>query len=286
MPPRLIGPGGERTKSVAGQKRWWLGGGLLVALGVGWLLSELMNGQSTPSPSRIEVDRQVSALLSRREQEPLSSADERRLIERLLALGRLPETIVLVEEQLAAQPKAWRWRLLLSQLQLRNGNPKAAETQLLILMRLQPNELEVLQTLALLRLQQGRHLEAVKSVQSALSASPTPERMPIGLLLADLQRQSGSPSAALSTYQQLSKEAPQDARPLLAEAVLRQEQGERKRALALLETARQRQMATKTDTQALDALAARWGLVTNRARSLGEGTTATEPNLGSATPTP
>ena len=101
---RLRGSSGDQQQAVAGRKRWWLGGGLVVALGVGWLLSELMHGQSSASPSRIEVDRQVSDLLNRREQGPLSAVDERRLLERLLALGRLPESIVLVEDQLAAQP--------------------------------------------------------------------------------------------------------------------------------------------------------------------------------------
>lgn len=235
-----------------------------MALGVGWLLSELMHGQNNPSPSRIEVDRQVRELLTRRAKQPLSAVDERRLLERLLALGRLPESIVLVQEQVKAQPKAWQWRLLLSQLELRNGNPAGADSQLQLLTRLQPTNVEVLQAQALLRMEQGRPQDAINSLQMALTASPPSHRVAIGLLLADLQRQSGAGAAALSTYQQLSKEAPQDARPLMAQALLMQEQGKQDQARLLLETARQRQLASSADTKALDALAARWGLVSNQ----------------------
>ena len=267
MDLRLRGSSGDQQQAVAGRKRWWLGGGLVVALGVGWLLSELMHGQSSASPSRIEVDRQVSDLLNRREQGPLSAVDERRLLERLLALGRLPESIVLVEDQLAAQPKAWRWRLLLSQLELRNGNSRGAEVHLQQLSRLHPTNPDVLQALALLRLQQGRPQLAINTVQTALKTTEPSKRVPLGLLLADLQRQSGSGAAAVTTYQQLIKDAPDDARPLMAKALLMQEQGQRDQALALLESARQKQVAVNADTQAIDALAARWGLVTNRAKT-------------------
>ena len=264
---RLRWSSGDQQQAVAGRKRWWLGGGLVVALGVGWLLSELMHGQSSASPSRVEVDRQVSALLTRREQGPLSAVDERRLLERLLALGRLPESIVLVEDQLTAQPKAWRWRLLLSQLELRNGNSRAAEVHLQQLSRLHPTHPDVLQALALLRLQQGRPQVAINMVETALKTTDPSQRVPLGLLLADLQRQSGSGAAALTTYQQLIKDAPGDARPFMAQALLMQEQGKRDQALALLESARQNQVAINADTQAIDALAARWGLVSNRAET-------------------
>ena len=271
---RLRRSSGDQQQAVAGRKRWWLGGGLVVALGVGWLLSELMHGQSSASPSRVEVDRQVSALLTRREQGPLNAVDERRLLERLLALGRLPESIVLVEDQLAAQPKAWRWRLLLSQLELRNGNSRGAEVHLQQLSRLHPTNPDVLQALALLRLQQGRPQVAISVVKTALKTTDPSQRVPLGLLLADLQRQSGSGAAALTTYQLLIKDAPGDARPFMAQALLMQEQGNRDQALALLESARQKQVAINSDTQAIDALAARWGLVSNRAKTSPAGETS------------
>ncbi|MGC6481943.1 MAG: tetratricopeptide repeat protein [Synechococcus sp.] len=235
---------------------------MVVALGVGWLLNELIHGQSSASPSRVEVDRQVSALLNQREQGPLSAVDERRLLERLLALGRLQESIVLVEDQLAAQPKAWRWRLLLSQLELRNGNSARAEAQLQHLAQLQPANPDVLEALALLRIQQGRSQEAISTVQTALSNTKAPsKRVPLGLLLADLQRQSGSADAALSTYEQLINDAPDDVRPSMAKALLLQEQGQLDQALALLASARTKQVAINADTEVLDALATRWGLI-------------------------
>ena len=271
--------------AMAGRKRWWLGVGMVAALGVGWLLSELVQGQTSASPTRIEVDRQVRELLDRRETRPLSPEDERRLLERLLALGRLPESIVLVEEQVEAQPKNWRWRLLLSQLELRQGNTKRAEIQLQKLIQLQPTNVEVLQAQALLRLQQGRPQQAIATVQKALTNENLTNRVTIGLLLADLQRQSGAGNAALSTYKKLSKDNPKDSRPFMAQALLMQEQGKREEALQLLATARKRQLAANAETQAIDALAARWGVITNQTSSP-SGTRATEPLKESELPTP
>ena len=250
---------------MAGHNRWWLGGGLVVALGLGWLLSAVIHDhQATASPSRLEVDRQVKELLEKRTKQPLSPADERRLMERLLALGRLPESIVLVEEQVKANPKLWRWRLLLAQLHLRNENSSAAEAQIQSLKRLHPHQVDVLQTLAQLRLEQGRPKDAIAEVQTALNAAPADQRVMVGLLLADLQRQSGQPAAALSTYTQLNTQAPLDARPVMAQALLLQEQGKQQEAKQLLTIARQQQISANQDPQAIDALAARWGLSTSR----------------------
>ncbi|MEB3158647.1 MAG: tetratricopeptide repeat protein [Synechococcus sp.] len=249
---------------MAGRKRWWIGAGLAIALAVGWLLSELMHGRSSTSPGRVEVDRQVSALLKKRQHQTLSPKEERRLLERLLALGRVPESIVLVEDQLKAQPKSWRWRLLLSQLEFSNGNTAAAEAHLEQLSVLHPSDPDILQALARLRLQQGRNHEAIATVRAALTTSPSTQRLEVSLLLADLQRQSGATEAAFSTYRQLSKAFPQDPRPLMAQALLQQEQGQQNQALALLESARTKLVANGADTQALDALAARWSLRSNR----------------------
>jgi tetratricopeptide (TPR) repeat protein len=276
---------------VAGQNRWWLGGGLVVALGLGWLLSAVIHDhQATASPSRLEVDRQVKELLEKRTKQPLSPADERRLMERLLALGRLPESIVLVEEQVKANPKLWRWRLLLAQLHLRNENSSAAEAQIQSLKRLHPHQVDVLQTLAQLRLEQGRTKDAIAEVQTSLNAAPADQRVMVGLLLADLQRQSGQPAAALSTYTQLNTQAPLDARPVMAKALLLKEQGQQQEAKQLLTIARQRQISANQDPQAIDALAARWGLSTSRTAKTETKPPVTAPSqeteLSSERPTP
>ena len=258
-----------------------------MALGLGWLLSALMHDhQATASPSRLEVNRQVKELLQKRTQQPLSPADQRRLIERLLVLGRLPESVVLVEEQVKAHPKLWRWRLLLSQLHLRNGNSTAAAAQMQLLMRLHPHQVDVLQTLAQLRLAQGLNHEAIAHIQSALDSAPENQRIAIGLLLADLQRQSGQTAAALGTYRQLSAQIPTDARPVIAQALLLQEQGKKQDAKELLSVARQRYVTAKLSPQTIDDLAARWGLSTSRNSEAKAEPTTTEPDPSSARPTP
>ena len=65
------------------------------------------------------------------------------------------------------------------------------------------------------------------------------QRLEIGLLLADLLRQSGSDQTAMRLYGQLATENKTDARPLLALALVRQEQGNSEAVQTLLKQARE-----------------------------------------------
>ena len=69
------------------------------------------------------------------------------------------------------------------------------------------------------------------------------QRLEIGLLLADLLRQSGSDQTAMKLYGQLTIEKKTDAKPLLTLALLRQEQRNSEAVQTLLKQAQERRDA-------------------------------------------
>lgn len=238
-------------------------GSLAMAAGSGWLLLQMVQPPSLQSATRAQLDQQVQDQLRRRE--TLPPEEERRLLERLIALGRYRDSVDLVQSQLELQPKAWRWRLLLSQLLRRSGDRRGADRELALLQRLHPDRVEILEATAWNDLNHGRGQVAIERMQRLFETRPKPQRLTLGLLLADLYRQTGQVEEATATYRQLAQENPSDPRPLLALALVKQEQGQSASALALLAQAQQRQSPEEAMRRPLKGLAARWALETARA---------------------
>ena len=100
----------------------------------------------------------------------------------------------------------------------------------------------------------------------------------IGLLLADLMQRQGDLPAAAQLDQQLSEQFPRDARPWLALALVRQQQGDGQASQRALVQARSR--LGGQGAQRLDQVAVSWGLANLRepsgapARSSGAGAAA------------
>jgi predicted Zn-dependent protease len=134
-------------------------------------------------------------------------------------------------------------------------------------MRLHPNDPQVLQLLVLLDQHQGRQSEATAALTARFKGLEPGQRMEIGLLLADLLRQGGSPQTAKTLYHQLAEEEPTNPRPLLALALLLQEQGHGQETQALLKQARQRRDANGLTDPSIDRLAGQLGLSTARNNS-------------------
>lgn len=238
--------------------------GLGILAGGGWLLAQMLQAPPLQSATRIQMDQQVQQLLSRYRNGGLNAAEERQLLERLIALGRYRDSITLVRSQLEKQPRDWRWRLLLSQLLERAGDRQSADTELNVLLRLHPSQREILEAKALRDLNQGKGQEAIHSVKSRFEGQPKGQRLELGLLLADLQRQTGQVTDAATTYQNLAKESSNDPRPLLALALIKQEQGHSAQAQELLTMASRRQSPEEAAQSPLAGLAARWALSSAR----------------------
>jgi tetratricopeptide (TPR) repeat protein len=245
--------------------------GLLLSLGAialvggslagGWWL-----GQHSRAPhgngSQAAVERQAEQLQQRVADGTASEAEQQRLVQLLLVLNQQEEATALLEQLADQQPQRWQLRLLLAELHRNNNNRSAAERELRQLLNLSPDRIEALQLMTLLQLEQGRGTEAQAQlkaqIEKASKPALQPSVLPLGLLLGDLQQRMGQTAAASATYSKLATDFPRDPRPLLALALLRQEQGDTKAAQEALAQARSRQPGSKDSR--LDRVAASWGI--------------------------
>ena len=266
--------------------------GLLLSLGAialvggsmagGWWLGQ-RNQRSAGDLAQVAVERQADQLRQRLAEGSASEAEQQRLVQLLLALNQQEEATALLEQLADQQPQRWQLRLLLAELHRNNNNRSAAERELRQLLNLSPNRIEALQLMALLQFEQGRGGEAQAQLKAQIERASKPaiepQVLPLGLLLGDLQQRMGQKAAAAATYTKLAAEFPRDPRPLLALALLRQEQGDSKGAQEALAQARNRQPGSK-DTR-LDQVAASWGI-----SNLRQGKPAKEPSPATTAPTP
>ena len=86
----------------------------------------------------------------------------------------------------------------------------------------------------LVEIQDGRTTQALQLLTERFENRGPGTRGDLGLLLADLQRQSGEVNTAADLYLQLAEESPRDVKPLLALAMLRRNR-ESRRGDGLLE---------------------------------------------------
>jgi tetratricopeptide (TPR) repeat protein len=240
-----------------------LGAAALVAasLAAGWWLGQ-RNSPVGPSRSRTVLEQQAEQLQTRVNSGNASEAERQRLLELLLALGQQRQATVLLEQMADQQPDRWQLRLLLAELR-RNGNDRSgAERELRQLLNLRPDRIEALQLMTLLQVEQGRGSQAQSQLKALLEKAskptPQPQAIGIGLLLGDLLQRQGQRTEAAALYTRLAAEFAKDPRPLLALALLRQEQGDGKGAQEALAQARSRQ--PDQANLRLDQVASTWGI--------------------------
>mgnify|MGYP006283965227 CR=1 FL=1 len=240
-----------------------LGAAALVAasLAAGWWLGQ-RNGLAGSTRSRSLLENQAEQLQTRVNSGSANEADRQRLLELLLALGQQREATVLLEQMADQQQARWQLRLLLAELR-RNGNDRTgAERELRQLLNLRPDQIEALQLMTLLQLEQGRGNQAQSQLKTLLEKAskptPQPQAIGIGLLLGDLLQRQGQKAEAAALYTRLAADFAKDPRPLLALALLKQEQGDGKGAQEALAMARSRQ--PEQANLRLDQVASSWGL--------------------------
>lgn len=236
---------------------------VLAALAGGWWLGRQMGAPSVAPPaSREALEKQASQLQQRLDLGQADDRDRERLLELLVGLNRREQASRLLETMADQHPERWRLRLLLAELRHDLGDRAGAEREVRQVLNVLPGQIEALQLATRLQLETGRGAEAATALRAfyARQTKPQvlPEALPVGLLLGDLERQLGQAAQAEATYTRLGEQFPRDPRPLLALALLKQDQGQTTAAQALLQQARNR--AGSASEASLDQVATAWGL--------------------------
>ena len=237
-----------------------------LALAAGWGLGHWQR-RAGPSGAQVQLEHEIQVLQRRFQTGKATDAERQRLLELLVGLERRAEATALVEQLAQQQPQRWRLQLLLAELRREQNDLSGAERGLQQLLSRQPDQLEALQQLASLQLETGRGSQAQLLVEAALNRASKPKLQPqalqIGLLLANLQFKRGQAAQAQALLGRLAGDFPQDPRPLLARALVEQDQGQLTAAQASLAAARA--LTPGKGDQRLDRLAAAWGIQALRA---------------------
>ena len=175
-----------------------------------------------------------------------------------MALERLQEAEVVLQPWLSGRITPRELTLFKADLQRRNGQPETARRSLQNLLRLHPNDPQVLQLLVFVNQEQGRHRQATAELNTRFKNLKPGQRLEVGMLLADLLRQGGSDQVAIKLYGQLAKENMNDARPLLALALLQQEKGDAEAVHTLLKQAGERRDANGVIHPLIDLVAGKF----------------------------
>ena len=219
-----------------------------------------------------------------------SPAGQQKVVKLQKKPDRLPDTPDLVLELITTQlqqgdlqaaydhlqtlhqqhPPRWQFGLLAAEVLRASGELAAAEQQVQRLLAVDPDNLSLLRLYCRILLERGEGGQAEAMAEAAWQQAQNPESsgmesavdaVPYGLLLADVHRSQGKVSAADQLLEQMidrSKRKTIDPRPLIAQAMLRQDNGNLEAAQHLLAEARQH--GDPTTIQWLDILSRRWSL--------------------------
>lgn len=189
-------------------------------------------------------------------------------------------------------PQRWQFGSLAAELLRASGELAAAQQQVQRLLAVDPDNLSLLRLHCRILLEQGEGGRAEATAEAAWQRVRKPENpgtknpdvkstvdavdaVPYGLLLADVRRSQGKVGAADQLLEQMidrSKGKRTDPRPLIAQAMLRQDNGDLEAAQHLLAEARQH--GDPTTIQWLDTLSRRWSLALTRTPPQPPGTPA------------
>ena len=239
---------------------------MAAALGAGWWWGQRQPSTAAANAQQKTLERSSEKLETKLAAGTASDEEQRQLLRLRLAMGDRTGAIKLLEPLSDQNPEQPSLRLLLADLKSQNDDNAGAEREIRQVLNVQPLHPQALQDYARLQLKLGRQQEVMQQLQaSAEAAKGTPEALPIGLLLADVQQSNGLNGEATATYQGLIASHPADPRPMLALALLRHSQGDLGAARSLLPQAKLN--STPVAAGVLDQVAAGWAVGRIRAEA-------------------
>ena len=259
-----------------------LGGSYAGVLALGWWMASHPPADVT-IPSAVTAQPQKSFPF-RKKPERLPDDPELllELITTQLQQGDLQSAYDHLQTLYQQHPRRWQLSLLAAELLRASGELAAAEQQVQGLLAVDTDNLPLLRLYCRILLERGEPAQAEAVAEAAWQRFRDPENpdtgsgvdaVPYGLLLADVLRSQGKANAANQLLEQMterSKRSRTDPRPLIAQAMLRQDNGDLEAAQQLLAEARQHGDATTI--QWLDILSRRWSLALTRSPAQTPGT--------------
>ncbi len=244
--------------------------GLLLTAGLCFLAANLIPTNSSQMGRKKLFERQLITKLSTIKSWELTRKDQQELLIKLLEVNRPKEAIKVLDFLISKESKKLSWRILRVELNRHLKNLDAAKDEVNILLKLHPNNLDVIELMALIEIETKREENAVALIEKRFESKDKGDRLKLGLLLADSHLQNRSSDKAKKIYLLLSKENPDDQRPLLALAFLHQELGEAEIAQNLLRELRRLRSGAYKKDPFIDELAGLWGINSARDKAAKE----------------
>lgn len=187
-----------------------------------------------PAAMQAELEAQAKGYRLVLEREPTNQTALRGLIDTEIQLGNVEGVLGPLEQLVELNPNVTEYQVLLAQTKQQLGDLEGAAQAYRQVLDQRPGDMNALQGLTALLVQQERPQAAIGLLQDTLK---TNERLQtegtasaidttsVKLLLAQVQLETNNPTQALSLYDEAMTESPEDFRPVLAKALVLQEQG-------------------------------------------------------------
>ncbi|MEB3291414.1 MAG: tetratricopeptide repeat protein [Leptolyngbya sp.] len=199
-----------------------------------------------PAAAQAELESQARGYELVLEREPDNQTALRGLIDTQIQLGNVEAVVAPLEKLVELNPTVTEYQVLLAQTKQQLGDLDGAAQLYRTVLDQQPTDMNALQGLTALLVQQGRPQAAIGLLQDAVKTAeqlqgegsvPGLDPASIQLLLAQVYIEDNRTDQALSLYDEVMTTAPEDFRPVLAKALVLQEQGDNTAAKELFDQA-------------------------------------------------
>lgn len=242
----------------ANRNRWLVGTVLTLALAAFLSLSLLpilgsndsrrtgstpdANPAADPAAMQAELEAQARGYELVLEREPENQTALQGLVDARIQLNDIEGVVAPLEKLVELNPDIPDYAVLLAQTKQQMGDLEGAAQIYRQVLDQQPSNMNALQGLTVLLVQQNRPQAAIGLLQDTLKtadqlqsegATANIDTTSVKLLLAQVHVEDNSPDQAIAIYDETIAAAPEDFRPVLAKALVLQEQGDNDTAQAL-----------------------------------------------------
>jgi tetratricopeptide (TPR) repeat protein len=201
------------------------------------------NTQPTQQSAREELQAQAKGYELVLQREPDNQAALLGLLQVRMQLEDIKGTLEPLEKLAQINPKEARYQVLLAQTKQYLGDREGAAQTFRSILNAQPGNIAALQGLVALLIDEKRPEAAIGLLESTLKAAPQANQIEknsvdviaVRLLMGQVYAQQKRYEEAITVYDNLSKENDKDFRPVLAKAIVFQEQGKKDEARSYLE---------------------------------------------------